>query len=411
MTPEERMKNTAIGQCATVLFCVAFHGSVAAQCGSVDNASSACRYPTGDAWCARHGGGNLYAYKDGCVEANNTADTNLATRPPAPAKSWSPVVEWDCAKAKTVVEHLICVNPDVRAQDARMGALYAAVQARGRLPERMQKAWLIDQRNACDNADCLRAVYAERIRSLETLAAMAPETTVAPIAGAPGAALKTARPPPPSAAETATTEASAPVPEPTPTTLMPTSQTGIPMLPLPEAPTLDLTGAAAVGASAGTQPPSSRASLKSGTIALMGAAALLLGFALFAWRDCWRIGASSRRRLAVFAQRMRTAAGLRLGGWRRPRMPARAGTSAGAPAAVPAMALAPGLLLSDDIIARLHALARPGEPLSSVVARAVAALEVTPEPPPPDAVLLRLAALETRLAQVEGAGSAEGVTG
>jgi hypothetical protein len=40
-------------------------------------------------------------------------------------------------------------------------------------------------------------------------------------------------------------------------------------------------------------------------------------------------------------------------------------------------------------MARLRALARPGEPLSAVVARAVAALELTSTPPPTAAVPAR----------------------
>ncbi len=410
------MINTVIGHGATVLFCMAFSGSVGAECGSTDNASSACRYPAGDAWCARHGDGSLYAYKDGCIEEKSTADTNLATRPAAPAKSWSPVVGWDCAKAKTVVEHLICVNPDVRAQEGRMGGLYAELRARGQVPERTQKAWLSDQRNACDTTDCLRAVYAERIRYLETLAtAEAAPVADALAVGSPGAADATARPSSLlSTAETPTMDALAPLPEPTQATASPVTQIGIPMLPLPEAPTLTAarhpTGDAPRGASAGTAQPAVRASRTSG-IVLIGAVLLVIGFGLFVWRDRWRIGESSRRRLTVFAQWMRTAAGLQLDAWRRPRRPtpARAGPSAGASEAVLVMAPV-GLTLSDDIMTRLSALARPGESLSSVVARAVAALEATAEPLPTDTVLSRLAALESRIAHVEGGGSAEGVT-
>jgi uncharacterized protein YecT (DUF1311 family) len=403
------MKIQVISQCAVALSSVLFYGLVDAECERADRASSACRYPAGDAWCARHGGGNRYAYKDGCVEETNTADTNSATRPPAPAKSWSPVVDWDCGKARTPVEHLICANPDVRTQDGRMGALYADLQARGRLPERLQKAWLLGQRNACGDADCLRAVYAERIRYLESLAmpaAVAAETAGdtaadAPVVGSPDAARETARrPSPPTAATAATLQSPEPFPEPIPEPApmaepalpmpAPSAQTGIPMLPLPEAPTPaagdDPTGDAPRGASPGS-------SVKSGAGVLLGVAALAIGFGLFAWRGRLRVGASSRRGLAVFAQRMQAAWGSRRGGWRglRRLTQARAGSSVGASAAMPIRALAPvDLPLSDDIIARLRALARPGEPLSAVVARAVAALELTSKPPPTAAVPGRL---------------------
>lgn len=356
------IKTTLSGQCATLLFGLTVCGSVAAECERVDHTASVCRYPAGDAWCARHGDGALYAYQDGCVEDTNIAETetNRAPRPSPPATSWSPMVAWDCAKAKTRVEHLICANPEVRAQDARMGALYADLRARGRLPERTQKAWLLGQRNACETLDCLRAVYAERIRALETLATAVPVADVPPMADAqaievPDADPETAYPRPPSFA---TVEAPAEIPAPTPTTqsLDAPSPDGIPMLPRPETSTTaterDPVSQALMGASAGTPPHSS---IPSGGLVLMGAVLLVMGFGLFAWR----------------------------GGWRRTRRstPAAPEPPAGTFDAVPALAPV-AVLLPDDTLARLCALARPGEPLPSVVARAVAALEAVADPLP-----------------------------
>ncbi|HSO83412.1 MAG TPA: hypothetical protein VLR48_12455 [Thiocapsa sp.] len=43
------------------------------------------------------------------------------------------------------------------------------MQALGLSPERMQKAWLRNERAACGDADCLRGLYSERIRYLESL--------------------------------------------------------------------------------------------------------------------------------------------------------------------------------------------------------------------------------------------------
>lgn len=384
------IKTTLSGQCATLLFGLTVCGSVAAECERVDYTASVCRYPAGDAWCARHGDGALYAYQDGCVEDTNIAETetNRAPRPSPPATSWSPMVAWDCAKAKTRVEHLICANPEVRAQDARMGALYADLRARGRLPERTQKAWLLGQRNACETLDCLRTVYAERIRALETLATAVPVADVPPMADAqaievPDADPETAHPRPPSFA---TVEAPAEIPAPTPTTQSPDapSPDGIPMLPRPETSTTaterDPVSQALMGASAGTPPHSS---IPSGGLVLMGAVLLVMGFGLFAWRGGWRIGAAARRALAVLAKRQRIAVGVWFGGWRRTRRstPAAPEPPAGTFDAVPALAPV-AVLLPDDTLARLCALARPGEPLPSVVARAVAALEAVADPLP-----------------------------
>lgn len=361
------IKTTLSGQCAALLFGLAVYGPVAAECERVDHAASMCRYPAGDAWCARHGDGALYAYQDGCVEDTRIAETetNRVPRPSPPATSWSPVVAWDCAKAKTRVEHLICANPEVRAQDARMGALYADLRARGRLPERTQKAWLLGQRNACETVDCLRAVYAERIRALETLATAAPVADVPPMADAQAvevldAAPETAHPRPPSSA---TVEALAEIPAPTPTTQSPDapSPDGIPMLPRPETSTTaterDPVGQASIGASAGSLP---HFFIPSGGLVLMGAVLLVTGFGLFVWR----------------------------GGWRKTRLstPADPEPPAGAFEAVPALAPV-AVLLPDDTLARLCALARPGEPLPSVVARAVTALEAVAEPLPTASII------------------------
>jgi hypothetical protein len=138
---------------------------------------------------------------------------------------------------------------------------------------------------------------------------------------------------------------------------------------------------------------------------------LALAIGLVVWRRRARIRTAvdaSRPYLARLGQRLRTAPSAGLAGLRdlRARAQTLARPSAPAPAATPVRALpSADLRLSDELVARLRAVARPGEPLSSVVARAVAALEDASEAPPPDAVLSRLAALEARLAQLEGTGT------
>ena len=150
------MKHQMIAHCATALLGALAPGLVDALCLYADHADSPCRYPAGDAWCAAKDGVNLFAYKDHCGEGERPADGRAQARPPVKSTPGQPVAVWSCAQAKTVVERLICANPDLRAQDTRMGALYAEAQARGQSPERMQSDWLTNQRNACENADCLR---------------------------------------------------------------------------------------------------------------------------------------------------------------------------------------------------------------------------------------------------------------
>ncbi len=418
--------NNPIVRLVAALLCVFAAGAADAECLSIDKPSSACRYPAGDAWCARHGDGNLYAYRDNCAEEGNRAETRATTRPPAAAGSWSPVPAWDCAKARTATERLICANPDIRAQDARMGAVYARLQARGTAPERAQKSWLLDRRNVCDSADCLRAAYAERIRDLERLAGsggapveersfemarVAPQTPAVP--------QTRTRPPEPTpepvaevSPEPTPEPVAQPFPAPTPDMSQLRPETGIPDLPLPEGPTLEARRREAASGSApyreGGTPPARGSGLLSASIA-----ALALAAGLIVWRRRARIRAaveSSRPRLARIGERMRTAPGARLAGLRdlRTRAQTSPRPSAPAPEAAPVSAVTSAdLHLSDDIAARLRALARPGERLSSVVARAVAALEASSERPSPEAVLSRLAALEARLAQLDGTGTGE----
>ena len=327
------MNNNVIARLSTALFCVFFGGLADAECLSADAPSDACRYPAGDAWCSRHGDGNPYAYKDGC--ARGREQTAPAARPPAAAGSWSPAPVWDCAKARTGAERLICANPDIRAQDARMGGLYARLQARGLAPERAQKDWLLNRRNACDSADCLRAAYAERIRYLERLAGSegAPveersfaTTQVPPPSAAPQTRTRPPEPIPEPAAESSPgpnpepspESVAQPYPTPTPDTSPPRPETGIPELPLPEGLTLEARRRAAASGSApygqgGTQ-PARGSGLLSASIA-----ALALAIGVIIWRRRARIRdavESSRPRLAQLGQRMRTAPSAGLAGLR-----------------------------------------------------------------------------------------------
>ena len=282
------MNKNAIARLATALFCVFFGRLADAECLNTDSASDACRYPAGDAWCARHGDGNPYAYKDDCNKEG--AQTATPMRPPAATGSWSPAPTWDCAKVRTGAERLICANPDIRAQDARMGTLYARLQERGLAPERAQKAWLLDRRNACDSADCLRAAYAERIRYLERLAGSdgAPveerSFEVARVVRPPSAAPQTrTRPPEPTpepvaepVAESSPEPVASAYPAPTPDTSTPKPETGIPELPPPEGPTLESRRRAAASGSApygeGVRPPARGSGLLSASIAALALA-------------------------------------------------------------------------------------------------------------------------------------------
>jgi uncharacterized protein YecT (DUF1311 family) len=422
---DDRMKIRGSGQPATVLvsalISVLFGPLVDAACLDIDAASSPCRYPAGDAWCARNGGANLYAYKDGCVDEGQLTQAETPARARVRSAPGDPVAVWDCAKARTAVERLICANPDIRAKDARMGVLYTELQALGLSPEGMQKAWLRNERSACGDADCLRALYSERIRYFESLVrpdAAARETVqvepepdpVAPIVGAPTP--DTEVDPKPErllAVETEATDALASSSEAT----SPTDGfvAFLPELPQPELPSAFSGYDPTVGgmpvssdADSGQTDPRSSSSWMGAGLGLWGAAALILAGGLFAWPRRSRIRGAvvfSRDRLAFLIRRLRTVSANGFAQVRRRRDSGRGHTRRLASVRATEESSRPAdSRLPDEILERLLALARPGESLSSVVGRAVAALETASDQP--TAVLSRMEALEARLAQLEG---------
>lgn len=370
------MRYEVSGQFATALFCALFCRLVDATCFETDNPASACRYPAGDAWCGRNGGGALYAYKDGCVDEQGPAEAPVTTRPPAPLTPWKPVAVWDCDRARTPVEHLICAAPQVRAQDLTMGALYSELQARGLAPEQMQKTWLKKQREACDTVDCLRAVYAERISHFEALLATgaAPEDPAAPSAYSQPKRTASANTSPPVPARPASgdlEDASAT----TAVALKPVvseprsfPESAIPQLPPPEVYSPVTTGEPSAS-------PKSEANVDWITVLAVG---LAMALGLFAWLRRSRSGATQRpygRLLAAVWHR--GTQGQAHAGEELPR-------------------------LDVETLARLGRLRHPGESVAAVLSRALAALEAAPPERAGAVTPQRLDTLEARLERLEG---------
>ena len=93
-----------------------------------------------------------------------------------PTQAWA--ASFDCAKASTVVERLICGNPQVSRQDDELSVAYkeAATQARDSAPLIVdQKRWLKNERGLCRDENCLKKVYQERIGELRRWNEPAPE--------------------------------------------------------------------------------------------------------------------------------------------------------------------------------------------------------------------------------------------
>ena len=74
---------------------------------------------------------------------------------------------FDCNKASTQVEKLICSTDDLSEADTRMANSYRAVRAENPDALDQQRAWLRNTRNSCKSTVCLREAYSIRINELE----------------------------------------------------------------------------------------------------------------------------------------------------------------------------------------------------------------------------------------------------
>jgi uncharacterized protein YecT (DUF1311 family) len=72
---------------------------------------------------------------------------------------------FDCAKAATRVEKLVCTSPQLSKLDSDLGDLYKEALAKDASIRQDQVAWL-RQRNQCADANCLQSAYADRIDEL-----------------------------------------------------------------------------------------------------------------------------------------------------------------------------------------------------------------------------------------------------
>jgi uncharacterized protein len=85
----------------------------------------------------------------------------------------APGASFDCAKAATPVEKLICADDRLSALDSDLSQYYSAARATlgegGQCLREDQRQWLRAIRNRCASADCLLRVYRERLVELSDL--------------------------------------------------------------------------------------------------------------------------------------------------------------------------------------------------------------------------------------------------
>jgi uncharacterized protein len=88
---------------------------------------------------------------------------------PAPAQA----VSFDCAKAQSKVEHLVCDNPTLSELDSKLGQDYQDVLSKANDEQKQrviveQKHWLKHTRDVCETETCLKHAYWSRQAALQT---------------------------------------------------------------------------------------------------------------------------------------------------------------------------------------------------------------------------------------------------
>lgn len=78
----------------------------------------------------------------------------------------APVQSFDCRKAETAIEKMVCADPELSALDEQLATAFAAARARGDVEPAHQRAWLKDVRARCADIACLKQVYRVRIEGL-----------------------------------------------------------------------------------------------------------------------------------------------------------------------------------------------------------------------------------------------------
>lgn len=78
---------------------------------------------------------------------------------------------FDCSKASTDVETMICNDETVNAADDELARIYQFVRSQEAGAVAEQRAWLEEVRNICRDAECLSDAYLQRIAKLEESAA------------------------------------------------------------------------------------------------------------------------------------------------------------------------------------------------------------------------------------------------
>jgi len=94
-------------------------------------------------------------------QASSSTSQTMASAPSATSNSPS----FDCRKATTTVEKLVCNSPDLSKLDVSLAETYKEAVSKDRSIRDDQRAWNAEK-NKCTDADCLKATYEDRISEL-----------------------------------------------------------------------------------------------------------------------------------------------------------------------------------------------------------------------------------------------------
>jgi uncharacterized protein YecT (DUF1311 family) len=82
------------------------------------------------------------------------------------------VASFDCSRASSAIEHMICSTPEAADSDRRLSDAYSGAVSRASDKAALkqdQRTWIKQERNACTDAACLVHVTEARIRALSAM--------------------------------------------------------------------------------------------------------------------------------------------------------------------------------------------------------------------------------------------------
>ena len=122
------------------------------------------------------------------------ASVRLLTALLALTASHAHAASFDCTKARSQVEHLVCDTPALSQLDETLAATYKVALANDPASRQRQVTWLRETRDRCNDAPCLAAAYQTQMQAMGASASIATPTPVAQPNSAPSA-LQLACPP------------------------------------------------------------------------------------------------------------------------------------------------------------------------------------------------------------------------